>query len=235
MNILAIETATEACSAALVTKDETLKEYQVAPQKHSQLILPMVDNLLSQAKLDVAQLHYLAFGRGPGSFTGVRIATGVVQGLAMSASLPVVAVSTLATMAQQAFATHDTHYVASAIDARMGEVYFALYTKDASGVAQLVNEEAVLSPEKACALLEAFVKDKQTSFVSVGTGWESYPQLLSGETAPFQQSSVVQLPDAEYMLPIAKTLAEKGEVLAIDEIQPVYVRDEVTWKKLPGR
>lgn len=235
MNILAIETATEACSAALFIGDKANKEYQVAPQKHSQLILPMVDNLLAKATLEIAQMDYLAFGRGPGSFTGVRIATGVVQGLAMSASIPVVAVSTLATMAQNAFATSDADYVVSAIDARMGEVYFGIFEKDIKGTATLVGQEKVIAPAVAQSEINNFLANKTERFLTVGTGWEAYPELLDTTSKEKAIATEIRFPDAEYMLPIVEKMVSQGDTLAVDEIQPVYVRDEVTWKKLPGR
>ncbi len=235
MNILSIETATEACSAALSVNASVTHEYQVAPQKHSQLILPMVDNLLMAAKLEVAQLDYLAFGRGPGSFTGVRIATGVIQGLAMSASIPVVAVSTLETMAQQAFDGSDVSYAVSAIDARMGEVYFAIFERDNNGTANLIGKEQVIAPNVATGLLSAFFAQHQGDFLSVGTGWQTYPDLVDEATQSRRISTDILYPDAQFMLPVAQKMIEQGNTLAVDEIQPVYVRDEVTWKKLPGR
>src|SRR5690554_2590516 len=102
MKILAIETATEACSAALLIDDAILERYELAPQRHNRLILPMIESLLAEAGIKISQVDAVAFGRGPGSFTGVRIAAGVAQGIAFGADLPVVPVSTLAALAQDA-------------------------------------------------------------------------------------------------------------------------------------
>lgn len=237
MNILAIETATEACSAALLVNKQMSKESRVAPQQHSQLILPMVDGLLVKANIEVASLDYLAFSRGPGSFTGVRIATGMVQGLAMSAEIPVVGISTLATMAQNAFAEHQAEFVAAAIDARMGEVYFGLYHKGVNGVMQLIGEEQVLAPTAATELLRQFALERGTPFYTVGTGWQSYPLILEAEEQvnSLAMSTDILYPDAEFMLPLAEAMIQNDQAVGAAEAQPLYVRDKVTWKKLPGR
>jgi len=129
MKILAVDTATQACSAALFIDGETTAEFRLAPREHTQLILPMVESLLQQAAIKIADLDALAFGRGPGSFTGVRIATGIVQGLAFAHNLPVLAISTLASIAQLAGDEHQHNNVLAGIDARMGEIYWGCYQR----------------------------------------------------------------------------------------------------------
>ena len=119
MNILTIDTATEACSVALQFDQTLFTRYEVCPQQHSQKILPMVDAVMKEAGASLTELDGLAFGRGPGSFTGVRIATGIIQGLALGSQLPVAGVSTLAAMAQQVINSGDVSDVAVAIDARL--------------------------------------------------------------------------------------------------------------------
>ncbi|MGB1311163.1 MAG: tRNA (adenosine(37)-N6)-threonylcarbamoyltransferase complex dimerization subunit type 1 TsaB, partial [Leucothrix sp.] len=147
MKILAIETATEACSAALYHDGGIISRYELAPRKHTQLILPMMDSLLAEAGLSKQALDAIAFGRGPGAFTGLRIAVGVTQGLALALDRPVIPISSLAAMAQQVLdATVDLasamlDYI-PAIDARMGEVYWARY-KNVDGQAQLAGDEAI--------------------------------------------------------------------------------------------
>ena len=236
MKILVIDTATEACSAALMNGEGVSEQFSVSPQQHSQLILGRVEALLQEAQLSVSDLDYLGFGRGPGSFTGVRIATGVIQGLAMAANVPVVAISTLAAMAQQAYETKRAKCVVAAIDARMGEVYFGIYRVDDKGVMQLQGEEQVLPPEQAKALIESHSLAK-TGFYKVGTGWDAYPELNEISTQDTETNLEVDIlyPNARYMLPLAEQDIESGKTLAIDEIEPVYLRDKVTWKKLPGR
>ena len=106
MNFLAIDASTEACSVALTYNNQTISEFELAPQSHSLLLLPMIDRLLKKADIKLAQLDGLIFGQGPGSFTGVRIGVGVAQGLAFAADLKVVGVSTLQVMAQKAYNLH---------------------------------------------------------------------------------------------------------------------------------
>ena len=155
MKLLAIDTATEGCSAALLIDNKMAVRMDVQPRKHAELILPMLDELLSEAGLSVSQLDALAFGRGPGAFTGVRIATGVIQGVAFAADLPVVPVSTLRALAQRTYNEYNHTNVLTAFDARMDEVYWAAYQLDDNGLMSLVGEEAVLSPDDvSCTVLK---------------------------------------------------------------------------------
>ena len=225
MNILTIDTATEACSVALQFNQALFTRYEVCPQQHSQKILPMVDAVMKEAGASLTELDGLAFGRGPGSFTGVRIATGIIQGLALGSQLPVAGVSTLAAMAQQVINSGDVSDVAVAIDARMGEVYFAHY-QNQQGIATLMGEEQVTSPETAAEQIDI------SSMAVAGTGWQAYPvlsDLLNG------QSVSVSYPYARFMLPLAEQTLSAGQGMAVDAITPEYLRNTVTWKKLPGR
>jgi len=229
MNLLVIDTATEACSVALEVKGLVFSRFEICPQQHSQRILPLVDEVLKEARVKLSELDYLAFGRGPGSFTGVRIATGILQGLALGTGLPVVGISTLAAMAQQAIAQHTLAQehgaqITCAIDARMSEVYFARYVNE-SGLARLLDQEQVLPPDEALAFIERSV--------GVGTGWQAYPQL--NEPALVAVAADILYPNALFMLPLAKQAFANGEACEAEQIQPVYLRDKVTWKKLPGK
>ena len=225
MNILTIDTATEACSVALQFNQTLYTRYEVCPQQHSQKILPMVDAVMKEAGAALSALDGLGFGRGPGSFTGVRIATGIIQGLALGSQLPVAGVSTLAAMAQQVINTRDVKDVAVAIDARMGEVYFGHY-QNQQGIATLVGQEQVASPETVTEQIDV------TSMAVAGTGWQAYPVL----TALLNDQSVnVSYPYARFMLPLAEQTLNAGQGMAVDAITPEYLRNTVTWKKLPGR
>lgn len=240
MKILAIDTATEACSAALYTDQTCEVAYQVAPQQHSQLLLSMVEKLLSDAQLTVSDLDGLVFGRGPGSFTGVRIATGMAQGLAMSAALPAVGVSSLATMAQasQHLPEISARHCIAAIDARMGEVYFGIYSRNDDGIMVKQQDEVVLPPEAASAAIEAFLAtlEPASEVCTVGTGWDAYDTLksLRDDHARLLTTSILY-PSAAHMPELAKADLLAGNTLELQDIQPLYIRDKVTWKKLPGR
>ncbi|GGF53325.1 tRNA (adenosine(37)-N6)-threonylcarbamoyltransferase complex dimerization subunit type 1 TsaB [Alteromonas lipolytica] len=226
MNILTIDTATEACSVALEFNQTLYTRYEVCPQQHSQKILPMVDAVLKEAGATLAQLDGLGFGRGPGSFTGVRIATGIIQGLALGSELPVVGVSTLAAMAQQVIASENSAEVAVAIDARMGEVYFGHYRSN-NGVAELVGEEQVIAPEQVAEQLDV------ATMAIAGTGWNAYP-VLTALLGP-EHNVRVSYPYARFMLPLAVAQLKAGAGVSAEAVTPEYLRNTVTWKKLPGR
>lgn len=224
MKLLAIDTATEACSAALFLDGEITSRCQYAPRQHAELILPMIDELLSESEIKINRLDCLAFGRGPGAFTGVRIAAGVIQGLAFGAGLPVVPVSTLAALAQGAIDKSD--YLFSAIDARMGEIYWGLFQSDGN-IVTAISGESVSKPELASA-----PADK--SWFGVGSGWNTYHETL----CRVNQSSLVGMnkdayPDARDIIPLAIQDFEHGKAVSAEQAQPVYLRNQVVGS--PGR
>jgi len=227
LNILAIDTATEACSVALETKTGIVSRFEVCPQEHSRKLLPMVKEVLQQASLSLNDLDALAVGAGPGSFTGVRIAMGMIQGLAFGATLPIVKVSTLQAMAQQTAKQENCSEVVALIDARMSEVYFGHYMANEQGILQLQGEELVIPPEELLAGPLAGLNN----YGLAGTGWQAYEALKSKMEKPVS----VLYPSAEFMLPKAKQLWQSGECYQPANVEPTYLRDKVTWKKLPGR
>jgi tRNA threonylcarbamoyladenosine biosynthesis protein TsaB len=228
--ILAIDTSTENCSVALLVNDQVISRSEVAPRDHTKKVLPMVDEVLKEAGLTLQDLDALAFGRGPGSFTGVRIGIGIAQGLAFGADLPMIGVSTLAAMAQASYRLHGVTDVAVAIDARMSEVYWARYTRQENGEWVGVDEECVIPP--ANLVEEAQADDK--TWTTAGTGWDAYQNELTG--LPFSvTASEVLYPDSQDIVILAKQELEKGNTVPVEESSPVYLRDNVTWKKLPGR
>lgn len=231
MKLLAIDTSTEACSVALQVGTERLHLDEVCPQQHSKRVLPMVQQLLTESGLSLQQLDGIVFGRGPGSFTGVRIGVGVTQGLAFGADLPVYGVSTLAAMAQAAYRLHGATQVIAAIDARMAEIYlgyFALAEQTQQLLMQAVAAEMAIKPQDLTSSV------LQGDCVAVGTGWQTYrEQLLKWQTA--QISDQILYPSAQDMLALAMSAFASGQFVCAELAEPVYVRDEVTWKKLPGR
>ena len=230
MRILAIDTATEACSVALADNGSTHAHFELCPREHTQRILPMVQDMLTAGSLSLEQLDVLAFGRGPGSFTGVRIGIGIAQGLALGANLPLTGVSTLATMAEGAWRKTGATRVLAAIDARMGEVYWAEYQRDEQGIWHGEETEAVLKPDAVSERL----RQLQGSWATVGTGWPAWPELASGSGLTLTDGDIL-LPAAEDMLPLAQQQLSAGRVVAPEHAEPVYLRNEVAWKKLPGR
>jgi len=236
VNYLAIDASTEACSVALQVNDKIYSRYDLCPQSHSLQLLPMVDQLLKEADITLSQCDGLIFGRGPGSFTGVRIGVGVAQGLAFAANLPVVGVSSLQAMAQLAFIKHQEKKVLATIDARMGEVYNGYFVLDDNDIMQEQlladqNGEAVTAPELINKRLANIVT---MPVYGVGTGWDAYNKQLSPLKSNTGTPDVL-FPSAEAMLVIGKAALERGDGVRAEDAQPVYVRDTVSWKKLPGR
>lgn len=230
VKILALDTATENCSVALLVDDKVYVRSEIAPRDHTKKILPMVDEVLKEAGLTLTDLDALAFGRGPGSFTGVRIGIGIAQGLSFGADLPMIGISTLAAMAQGAYRKHGAEQVATAIDARMSEVYWARYLRQEDGTWLAVDEEAVIPPQ----LVAQNSHSDEHQWYRAGTGWQAYSELLDQVKFVTQQSDVL-FPDAEDIVQLAKFELAKDNTIDAEQASPVYLRDTVAWKKLPGR
>jgi tRNA threonylcarbamoyladenosine biosynthesis protein TsaB len=231
--ILAVDTSTENCSVALMMGDEIISRCEYAPREHTTKILPMVDTVLAEGGVKLTQLDALAFGRGPGSFTGVRIGIGIAQGLAFGADLPMVGISTLMTMAQGTYRTHQSEQVLTAIDARMGEIYWGQYRRQIDGDWLLQGKERVLAPDALVQEQNANQTDSGI-WLTAGTGWESYAELRSQLNLDAQKGEILY-PDSQDMVVLAQYALARGEAVSAENASPVYVRDTVTWKKLPGR
>ena len=225
MRLLAIDTSAEACSAALYLDGDVSERFTVQPQRQSELILPMMDELLAEAGLRVADLDALAFGRGPGSFTGVRIATGVVQGAAFAADIPVVPVSTLAALAQGHRRETGHPRVLAALDARMNEVYWAACAPDASNTMRVIGEELIVPPG------EVPLPD-DGDWHGVGSGWATYASVLAARLA----DRVTAVHGAAHcraqdIARIAAVDLAAGRAVPAEQALPVYLRDRVAWAK----
>ncbi|OLQ94389.1 tRNA (adenosine(37)-N6)-threonylcarbamoyltransferase complex dimerization subunit type 1 TsaB [Vibrio ponticus] len=228
--ILALDTSTENCSVALLVDDQVYARSQVAPRDHTKLVLPMVDEVLKEAGVTLAELDALAFGRGPGSFTGVRIGIGIAQGLAFGADLPMIGVSTLEAMAQGTYRVNGATHVAAAIDARMNEVYWGRYSRQENGEWLATDAECVIPPATLCEQIAA----DELQWTTAGTGWDAYQDELSALPLTRAAGDVL-FPDAQDIVQVAKHMFAKGETVPVEESSPVYLRDNVAWKKLPGR
>ena len=219
MKLLAVETATEACSAALSIDGVITERFELAPRHHTKLILPMIDELMKEAGLSVSQLDGLAFGCGPGSFTGIRIATGVIQGIAFGADLPVVCVSTLAAMAQELFDRTDETLAFTAIDARMAEIFWGVYQRNTDGFAELIGNESVIPASSVDY-------SGENVGVGIGSAWGVYAdelmQRLAGRVSHYETDN----------LPRASLIARLGvhnfaKAVPVELATPVYLRDKV--------
>jgi len=221
VKILALETATEGCSAALNLDGEIREHFELASRRHTELILPMVEVLLEEAGLTVGQLDAIAFGRGPGSFTGVRIATAVAQGLAFGADLPLLPISTLASLAQGAAAEAGSAHVLAVIDARMNEIYVGQFR---------VNDRTLVEPlveERVCAA-EALRPAGASDLLGVGSGFGPYGDRLRavlGERLGAVYPAA--LPRAADTARLAGAAWLTGRAVSPERALPVYLRDNV--------
>ena len=219
MKLLALETSTESCSVALGLDGEVRERFELAPRGHAELLLPWVEGLLAEAGVALSDLDAIAFGRGPGSFTALRIGIGVTQGLAWGADRPVVPVSSLQAAAQASGAER----ALVALDARMGEVFTGRFVRE-DGLMRPVGDEAVLPPES--------VSLPQTSdWTAVGNGFERYAPLAE-QVPNFANCEPDTWPRAAAVLALAKDWMADNEPLPAEQAQPVYLRDKVASK--PG-
>ena len=225
MKMLAIDTATEACSAALGIGNTVLARYEELGRGHAERILPMVDELLAEAGISLAALDAIAFGRGPGAFTGLRLAAAVAQGFAFGAALPVVAVSNLQALAERALEEKSGDAAVVCIDARMSEVYWCTYRRSAPQGVQALREEEVSPPD--AVTLEG-PQPSIRSWLGAGTGFGAYPQL--GRRLGLDPGNVAAqlLPRAQEVLRIGMRELAAGRALAPDQALPVYLRNRVT-------
>lgn len=220
--LLALDTATEACSVALLHNGQVFSRYAVIPRLHAQSILPMLSEVLAEAGIAKTAIEAIAFGRGPGAFTGLRIAVGVVQGLAFALELPVLPVSNLAAIAQRACREHGVSQVAVAIDARMDEVYWGCFTL-VNGEVSLQGMEVVVAPEGA-----QLPRNTQGDWFAAGTGWQAYAERIA---VPVSAKDAQLLPHAADILTLAKGMWQRGESIAAQAAQPIYLRDQVATPK----
>ncbi len=221
MNLLAIDTSTDACSCALWQDGACREVFELAPRRHGELILGMAERLLTDAGITLKELDALAFGRGPGAFTGVRIATGVVQGIAFAIERPVAPVSSLQAMAQGVARELDQDSVLAAFDARMNEVYWGAYRRSESGVVEPVTEETVCAPEHVPVPSEG-------NWFGAGQGWESYrASLLRATASRLIGVDPNRYPHARDVATLGAAAVDRGDVVAAEQALPVYLRDKV--------
>lgn len=224
MKLLAVETATEACSAALLIDGKINEQFSLTTNGHSKLILPMIDSLLADAGLQPSDLDGLAFGCGPGSFTGVRIATGIIQGIAFALDLRVMPVSNLAVVAQDFFDHNDEDLAFVAMDARMNEIYWGVYQRNTEGYAELLGKEKVIKANE--------IEFLDREGVGIGTGWKTYSQeLLTRPSHRIIRYDSNNLPRARAVARLAAEGFKLGMAVPVEHAMPVYLRDKVAKKE----
>ncbi|KGM53078.1 glycoprotease [Lysobacter concretionis Ko07 = DSM 16239] len=233
MKLLALELATEACSVALWIDGDVRERFEIAPRRHAELVLPWAGQLLAEAGLKKSQLDAIALGRGPGAFTGVRLAIAIGQGVALALDRPIVPVSTLAALAAGPLVGCAVEYprmsgpdapvrrVLASIDARMSEIYtgaFELHGDDVFAV----SAEAVLAPE------QAELPDDRNDWHGIGTGFAACDGALSSRwQSRFASIDPAALPHAAAVAHLAATAFARGEALAPEQVEPAYLRNNV--------
>ncbi|GAB2565895.1 tRNA (adenosine(37)-N6)-threonylcarbamoyltransferase complex dimerization subunit type 1 TsaB [Dyella jejuensis] len=221
MNLLAIETATEACSVALVHGETVIARTELAPRRHAERVLPMADELLAEAGIGKHALDAIAVGRGPGAFTGVRLAVSLAQGMALALDLPVVTVSSLAALALEAPEGEDGAAILAVIDARMGEIYAASYRRDDNGGLVALDEERV-------GTADSLLLPPAHAWRVVGTGWTVYAEALRARLGAEPVSADgACFPQARHVATLAVAEFKAGRAHAPELALPVYLRDKV--------
>ena len=215
MNLLAIETSTELCSAALLRGDELFVEEALAPNQHAERLAPMVRRLLARAGLAAGDMDAFAFGQGPGSFTGLRIACGMAQGLALGASRPVVPVPAFLALAEQANASR----VLVGLDARMGETYLAAYSRMGGDWQAAV--EPGLHVQNALPALPG------RDWVATGSGFDAFDWLRAAYATQIGNRIEGDLPRAGSIARVAARKLARGEAVSPELASPLYLRDKV--------
>ena len=224
MRLLALDTSSDACSVALMLGDEVIEDFRIEPRRHTHLLLPMVEQILTDAGVTLSSLDAIAFGRGPGSFAGIRIATGAAQGLAMAADIPLLPVSTLSALANSELKKSPGAQVLAILDARMDEVYWSVCEAKEQGV-------SMLQPEQVSAPDAVTIISDTKPLIAIGTGLVYLDRFSEGIRNSIQSSDAKCYPHASEMLTLAKIDFQQGNVFTPEAAQPVYLRDQVAWKK----
>lgn len=219
MKLLAIETATESCSAALLVGEHLTARSEWAPRRHAELLLPMCEGLLAEAGLRRAGLDVISAGHGPGAFTGVRLAISAAQGIALALDIPVVTISSLAALAMQA--PDNGAAILAVIDARMGEVYAGIFRRTRDGLVEPMGAESV-------GQADGLQLPQSDTWNVIGSGWTSYRRALAARlpTAPLWAEGE-RYPQAAEVARLAAPIAQAGGAVAPERALPVYLRDKV--------
>jgi tRNA threonylcarbamoyladenosine biosynthesis protein TsaB len=221
MKLLALDTATEACTVGLLADDDLLWRFELAPRRHAALVLGMMDELLAESGIGIAELDAIGFGQGPGAFTGLRIAASVAQGVAFAMDLPVVAVSSLAATAQQLADSVGVKRCIVAFDARMGGLYLGIYEQGDDGLVTGLQPDQLLAPDQAPGVTGG-------SWVGAGSGWKAHEGVLKARYGDHLSGVEPHAyPHGAALARLAARGLANGEGMPADRALPVYLRDRV--------
>lgn len=230
-NILVFDASSSWCSVALSIDGKLYSTAQLQPRKHAQLIMPMIDDLCQQAGIKPKQLDGIAFGKGPGSFTGLRIAISVAQGLSLATGAKLYGISSLQALAWQGMKVKNSECVIAIMNAHMGEVFYSAYQKTEQGLVAIVDD-SLAKPEQVD--FSVLIGDKDLAnlpWLGAGDGFqfkEQMPQVMPVVDIIDEEISAM----AESMMDIALSAWQQDKFTAAEFQQPVYLRDTVAWKKL---
>jgi len=219
---LGINTTTRFCSVALLVGDKKYEAQEYSERGHEGIVLTLMDDLLAQADIGKKDIELLAFGRGPGAFTGIRVATATTQGLAVGLGIPVVPVSDLLNIAYQHNQSSNERRIASCVDARMHEIYCGIIEFSESSYVY-IQEEKLQSPKN-------WNNEFESEFVGVGNGFSEFPELIEQLNINIKQSNFELVPTALAAAELAREEYASGKAVVAAEALPVYLRNEVAWK-----
>lgn len=226
MKLLALDTSSLACSAAIQVGDTVLERHEEQPREHTRLLMPMIRSLLEESAVGLHELDAIVLGNGPGSFIGMRIAASVAQGLAFGASLEIAPVSSLAAMAVRAFEDPDVRQVVVAQDAHMNEVYLGLFARGADGLPSPLLAERLQVIDAITDLDPATAKGR----VAAGFGWQRYPELLEINRDRVGGEAGLLHPRARDLLALGATRVRAGKTVLPQDVVPAYLRQKVAEK-----
>ncbi len=217
MNLLAIETSSNACSVALSVDNDIAEAHVVEPRAHTRVLMPMIKQLLTDAKLEPNALDAVALGNGPGSFIGMRIGASVAQGICFAGGLKVIPVSSLAAVAAESMTESDAERVVVTQDARMNEVYVGIFRRGGDGQPVHECDEYIDSVDR--------LEIRGESFITAGDGWHRYPDLLTRGIGDIVGQSEIRCPRARFILPLAEMHCDTA--IPAEELVPSYLRHKV--------
>lgn len=220
MKLLALDTSYSACSIALLNNDQMTSRHILAPMQQTKIIFSLLDEVLSEQEIKINQVDAIVFGSGPGSFSGLRIAASVAQGLAFGANLPVIAISSLAALAQSAYEELGWRHILVGMDAKMQQAYFAAYSVT-SNMVKLIGEESVCTPQTFSA------PSDHAEWYGVGDAWDIYKSEIAEKTIAVDSKC---LPKATAMLSLAREKFTKHQWLSPEAALPCYLRNNVATK-----
>ncbi len=219
MNLLALDTSSDACSVALQVGDEIIEKHVVEPREHTKILVPMIEELLHAAGVSLSGLDAVVLGNGPGSFTGMRIGASVAQGICYGAGLQIVPVSSLAAIAAEVICEHGAEKILVAQDARMHQVYLGRFHADAGGLPLADNEELI------CGIGPLTVPT--ADYVAAGAGWKKYPDLLAQNSELISAAADVIYPRARHLVPLGENAKRAGRAIPPAALVPAYIRSKV--------